>query len=154
MMGPYGLRDPYCHADQSKLGTMRAEKPWEGYCAPKMYQSDDGLFYAVQWRLNPLTGEFWYDNIYCPLAADFSKNHFSWMQMVTGFEPLFDRLVYIRHLSLVRPAIPVAVDPIKCWVAFYFTLDKEKTIVYSTDQKPDYRPKLTGNIQLSVELIC
>ena len=59
MMGPYGLRDPYCHADQSKLGTMRAEKPWVGYCAPKMYQSDDGLFYAVQWRLNPLNGEFW-----------------------------------------------------------------------------------------------
>ena len=70
--------------------------------------------------------------------------------MVSGFEPLFDRLVYIRHMSLVRPAIPVAVDPIKCWVAFYFTLDKENTIVYSTDQKPDYRPKMSGNVYLFV----
>lgn len=70
--------------------------------------------------------------------------------MVSGFEPLFDRLVYIRYMSLVRPAVPVAVDPIKCWVAFYFALDKENTIVYSTDQKPDYRPNLTGNLDTTV----
>ena len=59
MMTPYGLRDPYCHADHSKLGTMRAEDPWLGYCAPKMFQASDGLFYAVQWRLNPASGVFW-----------------------------------------------------------------------------------------------
>ena len=58
-MGPYGLRDPYVHADPSKLGTMRAEDPWTGYCAPKMYQAKDGLFYVVQWRLNGSTGKFW-----------------------------------------------------------------------------------------------
>ena len=66
--------------------------------------------------------------------------------MVCGFEPLFDRLVYIRHMEFVRPAVPVPTEPRKCWVAFYFTLDKDRTIVYSTDQKPDYRPKLTGKI--------
>ena len=70
--------------------------------------------------------------------------YFSWMQMSNGFEPLFDRLLYVRHLSFMRPAIPVAEDPIKCWVAFYFTLDRTGTIVYSTDQKPAFRPKISG----------
>ena len=98
--------------------------------------------------------------------------------MNTGFEPLFDRLIYIRHLCLgmfhfrwlkslniccfglflhfppsklkrftVRPAIPVAEDPMKCWVSFYFTLDQRGEIVYSTDQKPSYQPTVSGKIE-------
>ena len=57
--GPYGVRDPYCHADVAKLGTMRAEEPWSGYCSPKMFQKEDGLFYVIQWRLNGASGKFW-----------------------------------------------------------------------------------------------
>ena len=59
VMGPYGLRDPYCHVDYSKIGTMRSDDPWEGYCSPKIFQHSDGLFYIVQWRLNVSTGQFW-----------------------------------------------------------------------------------------------
>lgn len=69
--------------------------------------------------------------------------------MSNGFEPLFDRLLYVRHLSLMRPAIPVGEDPIKCWVAFFFTLDQTGAIVYSTDQKPTYRPKMSGRFYLT-----
>ena len=58
ILGRYGLRDPYCDADQSKIGTMRADEPWEGYCAPKMYQDRDDLFYMVQWRLDVRTKTF------------------------------------------------------------------------------------------------
>ena len=58
ILGQYGLRDPYCNADPSKIGTMRADEPWEGYCAPKMYQDRDNLFYIVQWRLDIPTNTF------------------------------------------------------------------------------------------------
>ena len=60
IMGQYGLRDPYCHVDYSKVGTMRSDDPWPGYCSPKSFQHTDGLFYIVQWRLNVSTGRFWY----------------------------------------------------------------------------------------------
>lgn len=69
--------------------------------------------------------------------------------MSNGFEPLFDRMLYVRHLSFMRPAIPVAEDPIKCWVAFYFTLDRTGTIVYSTDQiQPSVRRFRVGFFEL------
>ena len=78
---------------------------------------------------------------------------FSWMQMVSGFEPLFENLVYIRHLSLVRPAVPVATEPIHCWSSFYFTIDQNNDVVYSTDIKPAYTPKLTGEISFHLSRI-
>ena len=68
------------------------------------------------------------------------------MQMVCGFEPLFDRLLYIRHLAMMRPAIPVPIDPIKCWISFYFTLNKQQEVIYSTDKKPTYRANPEGTI--------
>ena len=66
------------------------------------------------------------------------------MQLVTGFEPLFDRLVYIRHLAMVRPAVPVPIDPMHCWVAFYFTLNDKHEVVYATDIKPNHRTTVSG----------
>ena len=59
VLGPYGVRDPHCHADHSKIGTMRAPNPWTGYYSPKIFQGPNGLFHVVQWRLNVNTGEFW-----------------------------------------------------------------------------------------------
>ena len=65
--------------------------------------------------------------------------------MVTGFEPLFDRLVYIRHLGMMRPAIPEPVDPIKCWLSIYFVLNSDNEVVYATDIKPTHRTTPDGN---------
>ena len=59
VLGPYGVRDPYCHVDISKIGSKRAMDPWTGYCAPKIFMAADNLFYVVQWRLNPKLGRYW-----------------------------------------------------------------------------------------------
>ena len=104
-------------------------------------------------------------NFKCPITIEFGqaqihlKTHFSgflktfyfsWMELNCRFQPLFDKLLYIRHLSLVRPAIPVAVNPRLCWVAFYFTLDRNGQVVYSTDQQPDYKPEPSGKFLVQV----
>ena len=64
--------------------------------------------------------------------------------MTTGFQPLFDKLVHIRYLALVRPAIPEYVDPIKCWYSFYYTLNSSMEVVFSTDKKPGRSPTVSG----------
>ena len=70
------------------------------------------------------------------------------MYLNCGFEPLFDRLIYIRQLAFVRPAIPEYVDPLLCLYSFYYTLDRNGQVVYATDQKPDYRPKVIGKFSM------
>ena len=65
--------------------------------------------------------------------------------MVCGFEPLFHRLVYIRHLSLVRPAVSEPINPMHCLLSFYYT-DFAGRVVFSTDKKPSYNPTLNGKI--------
>ena len=69
------------------------------------------------------------------------------MVLNCGFEPLFDRLIYIRHLAFVRPAIPEYVDPLLCLYSFYFTLDQNGQVIYATDQKPEYQPKVAGKFR-------
>ena len=63
--------------------------------------------------------------------------------MLCGFQPLFDRLLYIRHLAFCRPAISEAVDPIQCWNSFYFAISNGQ-VVYATDKKPSDKPTVTG----------
>ena len=67
-----------------------------------------------------------------------------WMQMRCGFEPLWDRLLYIRHMSFVRPAVPVPLSPDWVRTAIYFGLDQENHLIYTTDQTPDFNPMVDG----------
>ena len=57
------------------------------------------------------------------------------MQLRAKFQPLDDRLVSIRSLSLVRLAVPVKVDPLLVWHAFYYVCNSEGRVTYSTDQR-------------------
>ena len=63
--------------------------------------------------------------------------------MLCGFQPLFDRLLYIRHLAFCRPAISEPVDPILCWNSFYFAISNGQ-VVYATDKKPSVKPTVSG----------
>ena len=56
------------------------------------------------------------------------------MELRLKFQSLDERLVFVRSLALLRPAVSVKIDPLLVYYAFYFTLNQEGKVIYSTDQ--------------------
>ena len=72
------------------------------------------------------------------------------MRLRCGFQPLWDRLVYIRHMSFVRPAVSYPMDP--TWVrnALYFGLNSSQQVVATTDQNLAVVPSIDGKFALII----
>ena len=59
VMTKYGLRDQFVHSDPSKIGSCVSKDPWPGLHSPKSYRLADGFFKIVQYRLSPVTNQYW-----------------------------------------------------------------------------------------------
>ena len=66
------------------------------------------------------------------------------MRLRCGFEPLWDRLLYIRYLSLVRPAVPYHMDPNWLRSAIYCGLNQSQEVIFTTDQQPVFPVSVDG----------
>ena len=75
------------------------------------------------------------------------------MRLRCGFEPLWDRLVYIRYLSLVRPAVTYHMDPNWLRSAIYCGLNESQQVIFTTDQQPVFPVNIDGKHIEKIPLI-
>ena len=66
------------------------------------------------------------------------------MELRLKFQALHERLSFVRSLALLRPAVAVKIDPLLVYYAFYFTLNSQGKVIYSTDQRVQTGPISIG----------
>lgn len=76
------------------------------------------------------------------------------MRLRCGFQPLWDRLIYIRHMSFVRPAVNYYMNPNWVRSAIYFGLNANRELVYTTDKRPTFNPSADGKFVQNLSIFC